>query len=111
GGRKLFDRLRRACLPTREWRRRMLESDLPADIEQTNEWMIGCGDSGIAVRRLAQEALHVRLAGDQPDFANQNIFQLDGVPARDIRRCRVRISPHWIKLDEPFPSVCCGRGL
>src|SRR6058998_2678872 len=79
----------------------MFEGDLPADVEEAYERMIRGGRGGLAVRRLAQKPLHVRLAGDEPDLADEYVLQLDCVLAGDGQRRGRRTGAHGIEVDAP----------
>ena len=88
----------------------MLESDLPADVEQMYQWMIGCRDRGLAVGGLTQQTLHVRLPGYQPHLANQNIIELNPVPAGNRHRGRRGIRLKRIQANHPLAVLISGGG-
>ena len=79
----------------------MLERDLTADVKEPNQRMIRRRNGGVAVCRLAQETLHIRLSSNQPHLTNQNILQLDRALSRDDHRHRSSVGAHRIESDEP----------
>src|SRR5207247_1523225 len=77
--RKLLHRVGRAGLPTGQRWRPVFERHLTTDIEESNQRMTSSRSSGFSIRRLTQQALHVRLPGNQPHLTDQNILHLDRV--------------------------------
>jgi len=85
-----------------------MECDAPAHIEQAQLRIIRFGDGGVAVRRLRQRELHIGLARDEPNLANQHVFDLDRVRRGDGERLRLVAGAHRTQADAP-PAVGSSR--
>src|SRR5437660_2033459 len=89
----------------------MAEGNLAADVEEAQQSIIGGSGGSFTIRCFRQSQLHVRLAGDQPDFAYQDIPDLERISSHNRQRPWVAAGVQCRKLDTPLAFSTRNRRL
>jgi hypothetical protein len=73
--------------------------------------VVSGGDRCCAVIRFAQQELHIRLAGNEPNLANENVFKLELIIPLDHQRRGFSIWAQSIQTHNPIPVLIRRRPL